>query len=314
MDQRKLIQHGKSSLTLALPIKWLKQRGLGKGDTLYVGVEGSKLIVSTKEPMKIEKISVDVTKLDRTSTLLYIQSLYRFGYNEIEIIFNSPTTIHYRKNKQVSFSSVIHLIVNRLVGAEIIEESKTRILIKSITKETGEDFKVILRRAFLLLKEASASLLEGIKNNDMNLISTIEDKHDNINKFVTYSLRLLNKYGYPDVKKTCFYHHVIASLDKLVDPMKYNARSILKYKKKFSKETIAVWEHVNKSIELYYDLFYKFSLKTVDELSKNRDYMKNLMVAKAKKIPHEELIYLTKMSQILEIILDLTDFRMGLEN
>ncbi len=200
MDQRKLIQHGKSSLTLALPIKWLKQRGLGKGDTLYVGVEGSKLIVSTKEPMKIEKISVDVTKLDRTSTLLYIQSLYRFGYNEIEIIFNSPTTIHYRKNKQVSFSSVIHLIVNRLVGAEIIEESKTRILIKSITKETGEDFKVILRRAFLLLKEASASLLEGIKNNDMNLISTIEDKHDNINKFVTYSLRLLNMYGYPDVK------------------------------------------------------------------------------------------------------------------
>ena len=32
----------------------------------------------------LEKISIDVSKLDRTSIVLYIQSLYRFGYNEIE--------------------------------------------------------------------------------------------------------------------------------------------------------------------------------------------------------------------------------------
>ncbi len=313
MEQRKLIQHGKSSLTLALPIKWIKERNLKKGDSLYVEKEGNKVILSTEEALKIEKISVDVTKLDRTSIMLYVMSLYKFGYNEIEVKFDKPTTMHYRKNKQASISSTIHKITNRLIGAEIIEQHENKIIIKYIAKETGEDFKVILRRIFLLLNETADSLLEGIKNNDKDLIATIEDKHDNINKFVSYCLRLLNKYGYPDVKKTCFYYHIIASVDKIVDILKYNARDALKYNKKFNKDTIEIWTQINKSIRGYYDFFYNFKMEIIDKLGENRDKTKVLLAKKARKIPHEELIYLTSMKQILEIILDLTEFRMGLE-
>ena len=313
MEQRKLIQHGPSSLTIALPIKWLKERGIKKGDSMYIGAEGNKLVLSTEEAIKLEKISIDVTNLDRTSILLYIQSLYRFGYNEIEVKFEKLTTTHYRKDQQVTISSVIHEIANRLIGAEIIEESENRALIKYITKEAEEDFKVVLRRAFLLLKDIANTFLNGIKNNDSNSIKTIEEKHDNINKFVSYCLRLLNKYGYPDVKKTSFYYHIIASIDKLVDILKYNARDILVYNKKFNKETIKILENIDKSILMYYELFYNFDIKLADKLSQNRDYVKNSIKAKIKKIPEEELIYLTNMKQILEILLDLTDFRMGLE-
>ena len=313
MEQRKLIQHGPSSLTIALPIKWLKERGIKKGDSMYIGAEGNKLVLSTEEAIKLEKISIDVTNLDRTSILLYIQSLYRFGYNEIEVKFEKLTTTHYRKDQQVTISSVIHEIANRLIGAEIIEESENRALIKYITKEAEEDFKVVLRRAFLLLEDIANTFLNGIKNNDSNSIKTIEEKHDNINKFVSYCLRLLNKYGYPDVKKTSFYYHIIASIDKLVDILKYNARDILMYNKKFNKETIKILENIDKSILMYYELFYNFDIKLADKLSQNRDYVKNSIKAKIKKIPEEELIYLTNMKQILEILLDLTDFRMGLE-
>ena len=313
MEQRKLIQHGKSSLTMALPLKWLKERNLKKGDSLFVDKEGNKLILSTDGALKIGKISIDVTELDRTSIILYIQSLYRFGYNEVEVNFNRLTTTHYRKKEDTHISSVIHLIVNRLIGFEIVEQFDNKILIKYVTKESEEDFKVILRRIFLLLKETSISLLDGIKKDDVNLIKTIEEKHDNINKFVNYSLRLLNKYGYPDVKKTSFYYQIIASIDKIVDVLKYNARDILNYKKKFCNETIDIWKHVNNSIVKYYELFYNFNYKTVALLSNNRDFVKNQIKIKKKKIPPEELMLLTNMKQILEIILDLTDFRMGLE-
>ncbi len=313
MEQRKLIQHGLSSLTVALPLKWLKERDLKKGDSVHINKEGNKLILSTEEAVKVEKISVDVTKLDRTSLLLYIQSLYRFGYNEIEVRFDKPTTLHHRSKKEVTVSSVIHKIVNRCVGAEVVEQTDKKMLIKHISGEAGEDFKVILRRIFLLLNETAESLLDGIKRNDPNTIAAIEEKHDNINNFVNYCLRLLNKYGYPDVKKTCLYYHVIASIDKIVDILKYNARNILNYKQKFNKDTVLIWEQINKSIRGYYDLFYKFDLTIVDKLSKNRDYTKNLLKNKVSKIPHKEILYLTSMKQILEIILDLTEFRMGLE-
>lgn len=312
MEQRKLIQHGASSLTIALPITWLKERGLQKGNSLFVKPEGNKLIISTQESLKINKISTNITELDRTSAMFYIQSLYKFGYNEVELIFDRPMTKHHRKGQEVHFSSAIHKMINRCIGFEVVEQSECRMLIKHIGKEEGEDFKVVLRRAFLLLKEASNALYEGIRDFEMSKVETIEEMHDNVNKFVSHCLRLLNKYGYPDVKKTCFYYHIIASLDKIMDFYKYTARDILKYNKKFNKETINIWEQINKSLEDYYKLFYNFDFKIVDQLSQNRDYCKNL-IKKAKNIPRQEFNYIVSIKQILEIVLDLTDCRMGLE-
>ena len=313
MEQRKLIQHGLSSLTLSLPSKWLKERNLKKGQSLYVEEEGNKLILTSREPKKIEKISVDITGLDRTSALLYIQSLYRFGYNEIEVNFKKPTTIHYRTKKRVRYSAVIHYIVTRCIGAEIVEQQDNRILIRYITKEAEEDFRLVLRRIFHLINETSSSLLDGIKENNHTKLETIEEKHDMINNFTSYCLRLLNKYGYPDVKKTCFYYHVIASLDKVVDFIKYTARDAVKVNKKFHKESIKILEEIHLSIDLFIKLFYKFDIKTIDELGRNRDSVKFLLEEKKSKIPSHDLINITQQVQILEIILDLTDARMGLE-
>ncbi|PIZ52496.1 hypothetical protein COY27_00090 [Candidatus Woesearchaeota archaeon CG_4_10_14_0_2_um_filter_33_13] len=314
MEQRKLIQHGPSSLTLSLPSKWLKERKLTKGDSLFVEEEGNKLIVSTKESVKLDKISVDITELDRTSTMLYVQSLYRFGFNEMEFKFRKSTTVHYRKNQNVNFSTAIHKMVNRCIGAEVVEQHEDKVIVKSITKEAEEDFRIVLRRAFLLLKEVSFTYLEGVKNNNHSLIESVEEMHDNINKFVSYSLRLLNKYGYPDVRKTSFYCHIIASIDKIVDVIKYSARDALKYDQKFNKSSVEILEKIHVSILLYYELFYKFDFKKVNELSQNRDHIKSLIVENVKKMPTLELIYVNNMKQILEIILDLTDFRMGLEH
>lgn len=314
MEQRRLIAHGKSSLTLSMPKKWLEQRRLKKGDSLFIDEEGSKLIISSNEPLDISRKTVDLTGLDRTSIILQIMSLYRFGYNEIEILFENSSTRYFRKKKNVSVSSVVHKIVDRCIGMEVVEEGKGRILVKHITKEDQEDFKVILRRIFLLLNQTADNLFEGIKTNDYALIATTEDMHDSINKFVSYCLRLLNKYGYPDVRKTCFYYHIIASIDKIVDILKYNARNIVDSKQKFSPKTKLIWSDINKSIRMYYELFYKYNNERINGISENRDRTKQKIKQNLKAIPNKELHYLISMKQILEILLDLTDFRMGLEN
>src|SRR3989338_9235930 len=122
MEQRKLMQHGASSLTIALPSTWIKNHSLKKGDSLYTETESNKVIFSTTQTKKLEKISINVTQLDRTSLLLCIQSLYRFGYNEIEVLFDKPTAIHHRTEKQIGISAIVHQIVNRCIGAEVIEQ------------------------------------------------------------------------------------------------------------------------------------------------------------------------------------------------
>ncbi|MBI2572242.1 hypothetical protein HYV86_00115 [Candidatus Woesearchaeota archaeon] len=313
MDQRKLIQHGLSSLTVALPSDWIKSHGLTKGNNVYVEKEGGSVIISTKQPIKHEKIKIDITKLDRTSALLYIMSLYRFGYNEIEIHFTKPSTAHYRKEIHVSYPGIVHEITNRLIGAEVVEHSEKSMLIKTLAKESDEDFRIILRRIFLLLIQTSEAFLEGIRKKDLALIEGIELMHDNVNKFVSYALRLLNKYGYPDVKKTCFYYHIIASIDKIMDVFKYNARDIVSQRQRFNPKSIEIFEQIHLSLRLYYELFYSFSLERVNQLSKNRDEVKRLIAKNAKLIPTTDLLLLVNQKSILEILLDLTDFRMGLE-
>ena len=98
------------------------------------------------------------------------------------------------------------------------------------------------------------------------IVKDFKDYLEEIKKYISDD-RLFYSYGtitqsrmagYPDVKQTCFYYHIIASLDKIVDILKYNARDAIKYKKKFNSNTIDIWKQISKSIKGYYDLFYKF--------------------------------------------------------
>lgn len=313
MEERKLIQHGPSSLTIALPKKWLDARGLKKGDGIYVSEEGNKLILNTKKALKIDKITITVAGLDATSVYHYIQSLYRYGYNEIEVCFETQTTKKHRDGQTYAVSSLVHEKIRRYIGMQIIEQSANRILLKSIIKETDEDFTMILRRIFLLLKDASESLYFGAKDNNYATIKAIKEKHDTIITFVNYTLRLLNKYGYPDVKKTCCYYHIIASLDQITDILREISDRIIIYNKALHKESIIFLEKIHWSLVTYYKLFYKFSILDIEALSKHRFMFRQLLKQKLKKLPVEEIRFITTLEQIHEILADLVEQRMALE-
>jgi len=45
--KRKIVQHGSSSLTITLPIKWVEKFGLKKGGELNVEENGPTLLIST---------------------------------------------------------------------------------------------------------------------------------------------------------------------------------------------------------------------------------------------------------------------------
>ena len=62
MELRKLIQHGNSSLTISLPSKWIKNKGLKKGDQIQIIEKGETLILIhylIKIVMKLQSIFVD---------------------------------------------------------------------------------------------------------------------------------------------------------------------------------------------------------------------------------------------------------------
>ena len=310
--KRKVIQIADSTQLVSLPRKWALQHGIKKGEEVDVLEEGNRIVISTEKGLEFDKVELDITGLDRSSIMHIIRGTYRKGYDEIAVKFNNPVTIHFRPNKKIKVISVIHEEVNRLVGVEIIQQKENFCVIKDISQASIKEFDTALRRIFLLLTDANNDLINGAKSNNVVLVETIGEKHNTITKFASYCLRLLNKHGYPEPKKITFLYHIIASLDKIADILKYTARDIIDYKPRFSSEGKEVLTAIQDSIKDYSDLFYKFEISKVVNFMKNRDKAAR-MIKNPRKISSDEIRFLNNMENVLEILLDLSEARMSIE-
>ena len=72
---------------------------------------------------------------------------------------------------------------------------------------------------------------------------------------------------------------------------------------------------IEKSILIYSEFFYKFDLSKVTDLYKNREEVLNSIkkILGIKDTSEKEILLLNDMEHNLEILIDLTEARMGLE-
>ncbi len=313
--KRKVVKHGPSSLIISMPSDWAKRNNITKGSEVDVVEEGKRLIVSAESPFDAQnmEIEIDVTGLDRTSLMFTIRSLYRLGYDTINLKFASATLMHYRTRERLSVISAVHTEINRLIGFEIIKEKENSCVIKDLQAASMRDFDQVERRIFLLLMDASTQLSEAAKTRNAVLLKTMEEKHDTITKFISYCLRLLNKNGYYVPMQTAYHYYIIATLDRITDLIKYASRDLLGYSGKLNANVIGVLEAVSRHLRLYYEIFYKYEKEKVVELSRSRYDIQE----KVRKLPDAtktaEKIVALNIASIPEIILDLVEARTGLE-
>jgi phosphate uptake regulator len=311
--KRKVIQIANSTQLISLPRKWAKKFNIKKGDELEIEEKGNDVVVSTEKSIVLNRIDIDISDLDRSSIMFYIRSKYRKGYDEINIRFKNTYTTHYRTSQKVRVIDVIEEEVNRLIGIEIVQQKEDSCLIKDLSEPKIQEFDNMVRRIFLLLVDISNKFIEGLEKENKELLATIEEKHDILTKFISYCARLINKRGYYDFKKISFIYHIITTLDKIVDIIKYSNRYYLEFNKKLRKDSLHILKKIDKSIQLYYELFFKFQLKVVSELYINRDRVIKDIRDYLKKIPKEDLIIISNMENILELLVDLTETRMSIE-
>ncbi|MDP2749626.1 MAG: AbrB/MazE/SpoVT family DNA-binding domain-containing protein [Nanoarchaeota archaeon] len=313
--KRKVIKQGNDTLTITLPKKWVKKTGLKGGDEINVEELYDSLVIGNKKEETNQEIDIDVSNLDRSTINLLIQSRYRYGYDTINILTSTPFASHYRINKKVSTSSVVYNIVNRFVGAEVVSASEKNFVIKKITDESIGEFENLLRRIFRLVNEMIDSFIQGAKENNMDILESIEFQHINLKKFINFCLRLLNKYGYEDSRKTCFYFNLISLLSKLEDIIKNHGRYVVKYSLKLkSPQFFELLNNIKKSINDYYDLFYNYNTAKITTLNKNRDFFREHLFKYSKELSKDENIIIGGMSQIIELIIDMTETRIALED
>ncbi len=258
--KRKVIQLAAKTLVVSLPSKWAKNLGIRKGDELEVEEKDSKISISAKKDISVEKITINVKSIEERTILRWtISALQKSGYDEIEVIYEKPET-----------AAVIHeLVKDLLIGFAITEQSSNRCVIRSIAKELETEFEPILKRAFLVTLSMGESLTEYIrqkKTKELNQLLTLEQTNNQLTNFCE---RLLIKYGYKENRKTCFAYIIVWNLEKICDTLKEIIRDTST--KETDERITGLIEDTNKLLRLYFELYYKFSYEKLNEIVKKAD-------------------------------------------
>jgi phosphate uptake regulator len=312
--KRKVIKHGPSTLIVSLPCQWAKEHKVTKGSEVDIAEDGEKIIISLPSSVQAtpSEVNIDVTGLDRTSLMYAIRSLYRLGYDTIKVRFHTEMAEYYRTKEKMTVISVLHKEVSRLVSFEIIQEGKNFCIIKDLGEASVSDFNQIERRIFHLILDACNQLKEGAKSQNKALLATLEERHDTITKFVSYCLRLMNKKSNHILMPNAYHYHIVATLDRITDIIKYAGRDI-QLQRKVHPDIIALLDAVCKHLHLYYELFYSYRTDKLVEISLSRYGIHERLSNLPKKVEYPEKLIAMNVGGIADLILDLVEARTALE-
>ena len=288
--KRRVIQIADKTLVVSLPTDWVRQWGVKKGEEVDVVETGPRLIVSTAEPRMLKKGVVDVSNASERALRWLLSSLHKKGYDEIEI----------KVNDSQHASVIDQLLKDLFLGFAVVHRSGSSCIIRSLAKELDDQLQVIVRRAFLVtlsLADRSLELIRQKKYSELNNLLELEKQNNQLTNFCE---RILNKRGLDEPAKTSFLYVIMWNLEKIADEYKYICESA---NNKLSKQSVDVFAGVNSLLRRYYELFYKFDVVKLSELSDDFKVLKNRI---------EQLIVKSEdavvLSHLHHIILKTADF------
>ncbi len=265
---RKIVKQGAATLMISLPAKWAKAQNLDKGDEISIEESGENLILTTSHaPKKTQSEKIDISNYSPLVNRVLIAQ-YIKGTDELEVTFSNPQEIKDFQRR----------VVNELIGFEIIKQSHSSMTLKAITESDIQDIDDLIKRIFFIIDSMIEELVTSLENKkDLEPVIEIDSS---INKFVNFCLRILNKKGYKDNRKTSNIYGIVSQLEEIGDIYKSIAKTSEEIKP--DKDQISVLKETRKSLKLFEENLFKFEKEKAVQFAKNYISIKNKIKNKNK--------------------------------
>ena len=175
---RKLVKQGRDALTVTLPSKWIKDKGLKAGQEVEITIEKNNLVISSSAQSTFKEATIDVREDEHSMIWHKLMSKYVDGFDKITILHSNPELTQ-------SFSQ-------NLLGMIIEEHTPTRTVLKTIISTPENNIDVIIRRIFHMFEQQVVSLVSLTKGELTEKDVKSQEKLLDIN--ISYCLRYINKY------------------------------------------------------------------------------------------------------------------------
>ncbi len=259
--KKKIIRHGPSSLIVALPASWTKKYQLHGGEEITVEEKGNRLVISLPSQVVSRKnFTVGVPSERFIRLLLSIPQ--KQGYDEIKVTF-----------KERSVLLIIQKEVGQLIGFDIVEAGRDYCIIRSIAKDSEEEFDTILRRTFLLLLQMAEEGYIAIQTSNAAALTSLLSYEEKNNAHTNLCKRILNKGAYPTLEKSHFLYKIVSFLEEIADEYRdicIAARASTK-RTKCLPPTLLFYQRTSAVLKDSYTIFYNFNLKAAEDLTNKRE-------------------------------------------
>jgi phosphate uptake regulator len=290
--KRRIIKQGHNTLTITLPSDWTRKYNISAGQEIDLNEKENGLFLSTEKNFSGKKAEFDISGMDIPTIWKYFMAVYREGYDEIlvrfkeNVVFESPykfltqhrIDLRYKKEREKkTVLEALHALVTRFIGFEVVEHGKDYIIIKEMGSPSGKEFDNSLRRVFFLIQQMAEETLEAIKTNNPKILSHMHDVDINLDKFHDYCIRILNKTGNKDGKKTSLYFSTLYLLELLGDEFKNISTHLINdFPSMKMKNIQPLVESIKEQVDAFYDLFYKFDKEKIQKIAEidSKTYLK----------------------------------------
>jgi len=330
--KRKIIRQGHNTLTMTLPAEWVKKLNLKAGEEVDVFESGNSLVINGHEKNKGKSSVLNITNFTIPLLWRFFQGAYRAGCDEIKIIFDSnkknyedafhfyTTQFDYSKIGEKMPSkpalAMIQGVVDRFIGLGVIESGKDYCIIREMGEPTIKEFDNSLRRIFLVILQMFDRIAEVIEKDelgDSNLCKEIHTIDLNVDRFVDYCCRVLNKVStsFSDEKKMLLFS-TLYILELVGDEFKYIGKH-LALSKKSIRDTLPLIKMIKNHFEMYYHLFYKFDEETAIKFGKNDYNIYNEHFKVKENLKGESRSVAGHFMMVSKLTLSLTELRIEME-
>lgn len=310
--KRKINQVGTGTYTISLPMKWVKDRGLGKGDEVeLVEYENILTLVSGEMARKTKEYEINIDELDYFTLAKLLITCFEEGYDTIILVFKKNNVHDSVLMKDVGTFDAINKLVERLVTFEITSQLPNKIIVSDISEKLVK-FDIIMSRIFFLIEEYLRLLIDDIKNKNLDDLNARESRHDAVTKYIALACRILNEGNKKSQTEKSNLFLILNYLDKTTDFIRY----CYKYTKEFDaileKQSIELMEKTLEYLQLFRSLFSKFGFAKINKLDVLRRDVKNLYCDIYSKSPNE-LLVISHLNCMVEMLNGAVKSRIALD-
>jgi phosphate uptake regulator len=185
-EVRKLQKVGESTLSVSIPVQYVKELELHRGDNVMVSAEsdGTLRVIPTDRAHKSTRASIKADAVDSEDSLAkLIIGCYMLGHDVIEVTS--------RKGIAPSFAERASMTIKRLKGLEIVVSSDNQILAQSFMDPTKFPVDSLIKRLQLLVVASLEKAIKALRGETPNVLNQVVRNQEEIDELYWLIVRQL---------------------------------------------------------------------------------------------------------------------------